>query len=64
VGTVMKRVYINALREYFRDHDLDHTDPHRVIGLGGELDMLVKARLAVTDEIVRFMEILGCCGKA
>ena len=64
VGTVMKRVYINALREAFDDPSVDCTDPHELIGGGGQKDVLVKAREAVTDSVRAFIRVFGGTGKA
>jgi ketose-bisphosphate aldolase len=64
VGTVMKRVFIDSMQEYFKNNDVDRTDPHDVIGRGGKQDMLCRARGAVTEEIVRFIKIFGSENKA
>lgn len=64
VGTVMKRIFINSLQGYFEHNDTDKTDPHDIVGKGGEKDMLCEARSAVTDEIVKFIKIFGSENKA
>ena len=64
VGTVMKRVYIKAIQTYLGSHRVDKMDPHNVIGRGGDLDMLCKAREAVTEEVIRFIKVFGSENKA
>lgn len=64
VGTVMKRIYINYIREYLGAENVDKIDPHEVIGKGGSLDMLVGAREAITEEIIRFLRVFGSENKA
>lgn len=64
VGTVLKRAYIKAIQNYLGSHDTDKMDPHNIIGRGGELDMLCLAREAVTEEVVRFIKIMGSENKA
>jgi fructose/tagatose bisphosphate aldolase len=64
IGTVMKRGYLKSIQSYLRDHEVDKMDPHDIIGRGGELDMLYGAREAITDEVVKFIKIIGCANKA
>ncbi|MGA2975223.1 MAG: class II fructose-bisphosphate aldolase [Spirochaetia bacterium] len=64
VGTVLRRTYINALKAYFAEHDVDGLDPGEVTSTGGKLDMLARARAEVAAEIVRLMQIFGSAGKA
>lgn len=64
VGTVLKRVYIKSIQSYLRDHEVDKMDPHDVIGRGGEIDMLCVARAAITEEVRKYIKILGCENKA
>ena len=64
VGTVLKRVFINAIRTYLNENKVDCIDPHEVVGKGGDQDMLCRARNAVTDEVVRFIKIFGSENKA
>jgi len=39
-------------------------NPHDLLGLGGEHDVLVAGRLATRDAVLERIELLGCCGKA
>lgn len=64
VGTVLKRVYINAIASYLKENDTGSVDPHEVVGKGGRPDMLCKARSAVSDEVARFIGVFGSEGKA
>jgi len=60
-GTYVKQRYLHALRAALRS---DEEDPHRLIGLGGDEDILVVGRRAVRDAVLERMDWLGCCGKA
>jgi ketose-bisphosphate aldolase len=64
VGTVMKRCYLKAIQSYFNIHEVDNMDPHDVIGRGGESDILSSAREAITEEVIRFIQIFGSENKA
>jgi len=64
VGTVMKRVYLNYIKDYIKAHNTDKIDPHDIIGRGGDMDMLVGAREAVTEEVIRFLKVFGSINKA
>lgn len=60
-GTYVKQRCLRALRDALRD---DWEDPHRLLGYGGDEDLVVVARRAVRDAILERIELLGCCGKA
>ncbi len=47
VGTLLRRTFVNALRDYLGDHDTDRLDPGEVTSTGGEWDMLAVARARV-----------------
>ena len=64
VGTVLKRTYIRHIQHYLGKNDVDHMDPHIVVGKGGEMDMLDGAREAIAEEIVKFIKIIGSENKA
>lgn len=64
VGTILKRAYLKSIQNYLGTHDVDHMDPHNVIGRGGSMDMLCGAREAIADEVVRFIKIIGSENKA
>ncbi|MEJ7587444.1 MAG: class II fructose-bisphosphate aldolase [Ferruginibacter sp.] len=64
VGTVMKRAYIKSIQCYLQRNNVDKMDPHNVIGRGGDLDMLCGARVAITEEVVRFIKVFGSENKA
>lgn len=64
VGTVLKRAYINAIRPFYTEMDLDHVDTHKTIGWGGEADMICVGRKAISDKICEFIDLFGCAGKA
>lgn len=59
VGTVLKRMYLNAIKGYLREHEVDTMSPHAVVGEGGSLDMLGQARAMIVDEVVRLIQLFG-----
>ena len=64
VGTVLKREYLNKVREYLNTKDINHIDPHILIGWGGEEDMISCGRAAIAAKTMEFIEILGSAGQA
>ena len=64
VGTVLKREYINAIRPFYTEKNLDSIDTHKTIGWGGEDDMICVGRQAISDKICEFIDMFGCAGKA
>lgn len=64
VGTVLKRQYINAIRPFYLEKNLDTIDTHKTIGWGGEDDMICAGRQAIADKICEFIDLLDCAGKA
>ena len=60
-GTYLKQSYLRAVRQAL---DRECPDPHRVLGMGGEDDLLVAGRLAVRDAVLERIDLLGCCGQA
>jgi len=64
VGTALKRVFLNTIKDYLRENNVDTIDPHEVIGKGGKLDLLVRTRNMMADEVVRFIKIFGSENKA
>jgi ketose-bisphosphate aldolase len=60
-GTYLKTRYLKMVRRALGG---DSLDPHRLLGMGGEQDVLVAGRRAVRDAVLERIELLGCCGKA
>jgi ketose-bisphosphate aldolase len=60
-GTYLKQWYLDAIREWLPQAACN---PHEVLGIGGNEDMMVAGRLAVRDAVLSRIELLGCCGKA
>jgi ketose-bisphosphate aldolase len=60
-GTYLKQRYLKAVREKLA---ADMRDPHRVLGMGGDEDVMIAGRIAVRDAVLERIELLGCCGKA
>lgn len=59
-GTVLKQRYLHAVRAAL---GRDLSDPHRLLGLGGDDDVMVAGRLAVRDAVLELIEILGSGGR-
>ncbi|WP_422927669.1 class II fructose-bisphosphate aldolase [Singulisphaera sp. PoT] len=62
-GTYVKQRYLKAIQERLASESLD-TDPHHLLGIGGEQDLLVAGRRAVRDAVLERIHWLGCVGKA
>jgi len=60
-GTYLKQRYIEAVRRAFA---VDAANPHELLGLGGEHDVLVAGRRAVRDAVLERMPLLGSGGRA
>ncbi len=64
VGTILRRTFIDALKGYYLSREVDTLDPNDVTSKGGEMDMLVFARRAITGEVIRMMNLFGSIKKA
>ncbi len=60
-GTYLKQRYLAAVRAALKG---SNSNPHELLGLGGDPDIMVAGRLAVRDAILERIETLGCTGKA
>lgn len=60
-GTYMKQHYLRVLSAVL---ERPIANPHEILGLGGEHDLLVAGRQAVRDAVLERIELLGCCGQA
>jgi ketose-bisphosphate aldolase len=60
-GTYLKQRYLRTLRRALQDGT---ANPHELLGLGGDHDVMVAGRLAVRDAVLERIEMLGCCGRA
>lgn len=60
-GTYLKQHYLRAVRGALA---VDEPNPHALLGIGGDHDVMVAGRLAVRDAVLQRIEKLGCCGKA
>jgi fructose/tagatose bisphosphate aldolase len=63
VGSLLKQVYFQALREACAHAPADDK-PHEVVGSGLGNDVLVAARLAIQNAVESWMELIGSAGKA
>ncbi len=59
-GTYVKQRYLEALSRGLRIHE---PNPHKLLGFGGDEDLLVAGRLAVKHAVLERIGDLGCCGK-
>jgi len=64
VGTVFKRMFIDTVKNELSAAHVEKTDPHEIIGSGGTMDVLMKARQVMSDAVAGFMELAGSVGKA
>lgn len=60
-GTYIKQRYLAALRRAIL---VDEPDPHVLLGLGGERDLMVIGRNVVREAALERMPLLGSAGKA
>ncbi|HVZ64591.1 MAG TPA: class II fructose-bisphosphate aldolase [Lacunisphaera sp.] len=60
-GTYLKQRYLTKLRQAAA---WEETNPHELLGLGGNRDIMVATRLAVRDAVLERIEDLRCEGKA
>lgn len=60
-GTYLKQAWLKAVRTALAGNEIN---PHRLLGLGGEDDVLMRGRIAVRDAVLARMESLGCVGMA
>jgi ketose-bisphosphate aldolase len=60
-GTYLKQRYLKAVRTSIA---AKVDNPHQLLGIGGDRDVMVAGRLAVRDAVLERIELLGCCGKA
>jgi ketose-bisphosphate aldolase len=64
VGTVFKRIYLNAIKTYLCEHKVDAMNPHDVVGKGGHLDLLSNAREMIAAEVIRLIRLFGSENRA
>jgi fructose/tagatose bisphosphate aldolase len=60
-GTYVKQRYLATIRAALKT---DVANPHELLGMGGEQDVMVAGRHAVRDAVLERIESLGSCGKA
>lgn len=60
-GTYLKQRYLAVLRKSLQQTP---SDPHALLGIGGDLDLMAAGRAAVRDAVNERIALLGCCGKA
>jgi ketose-bisphosphate aldolase len=64
VGTILRRTFINSLRDFLQNNDVDRLDPGEVTSTGGSQDMMIRARARVAEEVARLMAVFGSTGRA
>ena len=60
-GTYLKQRYLKAVRDSVA---ANVDNPHELLGIGGDRDVMIAGRLAVRDAVLERIGLLGCCGKA
>jgi len=64
VGTLLRRTFINSLKRYFQENEVERIDPCEVTSIGGERDMLAQARAEVSEQVAALMETFGSVSRA
>ena len=59
-GTYVKQAYLKAVRSALAS---EVADPHELLGVGGDHDVMIAGRAAVRHAVLERIEQLGCCGK-
>ena len=60
-GTYLKQRYLATLRKALQSQDMN---PHHLLGVGGNQDVMVACRHAMRDAVRERIGLLNCCGKA
>jgi ketose-bisphosphate aldolase len=60
-GTYLKQRYLQAVRASIA---AKVDNPHELLGMGGDRDVMVAGRSAVCRAVLERIGLLGCCGKA
>jgi ketose-bisphosphate aldolase len=60
-GTYLKQRYLEAVLHGFA---AKVENPHELLGLGGDRDVMIAGRVAVREAVLERIGLLGCCGKA
>ncbi len=60
-GTYLKQRYLRAIRRALAN---ENGNPHELLGIGGEADVMSIGRLAVRDAVLERIDLLGCRGRA
>jgi fructose/tagatose bisphosphate aldolase len=59
-GTYLKQRCLKAMR---RALNADVSNPHLLLGMGGDQDLLEVSRCSVRDAVLERIDLLGCCGR-
>lgn len=59
-GTYLKQRYLAAVRTALTSNE---PDPHKLLGLGGDKDIMMAGRFAVKSAVLERIGLLGCCGR-
>jgi fructose/tagatose bisphosphate aldolase len=60
-GTYLKQRYLAHVRAGIM---MRVENPHELLGMGGDPDIMIAGRCAVRDAVLERIDWLGCCGKA
>jgi len=60
-GTYLKQRYLFAIRKALTHQN---GNPHELLGIGGQSDVMNVGRAAVRDAVLERIGLLGCCGRA
>jgi ketose-bisphosphate aldolase len=59
VGTVLRRRFVNSIRQFYETREVDSLDPGELTSTGGDNDMLCAARAEVAVEVEHLMTLFG-----
>ena len=58
---LLKQRYLKAV---LASLTIKEDNPHELLGLGGDRDVMIAGRIAVREAVLERIGLLGCCGKA
>jgi ketose-bisphosphate aldolase len=64
IGTVLKRNYLEALKNICCNKGISSINPHKLIGHGGSEDLICSARKAIADVTKVYIKLFGSENKA
>jgi len=63
VGASLKKAFADAMKYKF-DIINNYVNPNDLLGKGGTKDVMTAGRMAMKEVVLRYLDLLGCAGKA